>query len=88
MKEKVRTLGLNMLEYDGCSEIWVKSWDDWMKFYTSEEYAKAMAPDCKYFMAMPITVYAGEENIIFGDAITGMGGTDGIKGKEVAGWEN
>jgi hypothetical protein len=69
-----------MLEFDGCSEIWVKSWDDWMKFYTSDEYAKAMSPDCAYFMAMPISIYVGEENLVFGKATGGLGegGTDGI----------
>lgn len=33
MKEKARSLGLNHLEYDGCSEIWVKEWDDWLRFF-------------------------------------------------------
>lgn len=87
MREKVRTLGLNTLEYDGCSEIWVRSWDDWMRFYTSEEYAKAMGPDCEHFMKMPIAVYAGEENVVFGEGIQGMGGTTGISGEEVDGWD-
>jgi hypothetical protein len=69
-----------MLEFDGCSEIWVKSWEDWMKFYSSDEYAKAMSPDCAYFMAMPISVYVGEENLVFGKAVEGLGegGKDGI----------
>ena len=71
-----------MLEFDGCSEIWVKSWDDWMRFYSSDEYAKATQPDCAYFMQMPIHVYAGEENTIFGEKIGGMGGSDGILGNE------
>jgi len=45
-KEKAKELtGIKMLEFDGCSEIWVQSWEDWMKFYSSEEYAKAMSPD-------------------------------------------
>lgn len=36
-------LGLSQLEFDGCSDIYVRSWDDWMTFYTSPEYAKALA---------------------------------------------
>jgi len=51
--------GIKMLEFDGCSEIWVEKWDDWMTFFGSDEYAKAMGPDCKYFMQMPISVYVG-----------------------------
>lgn len=33
MKEKAKSLGLTHLDFDGCSEIWVKSWEDWEKFY-------------------------------------------------------
>ena len=33
MKEKANSLGLEHLDFDGCSEIWVKSWDDWMRFF-------------------------------------------------------
>jgi hypothetical protein len=39
-----------------------------------------MGPDCAYFMAMPITVYVGEENLVFGKAVEGLGvgGKNGI----------
>ena len=33
MKEKAKSLGLVHLDFDGCSEIWVKEWDDWMAFF-------------------------------------------------------
>lgn len=26
MKEKIRSLGMELLDYDACSQIWVKSW--------------------------------------------------------------
>ncbi|KAK5128228.1 hypothetical protein LTR85_002895 [Meristemomyces frigidus] len=82
MKEKAKSLGLSHVDFDGCSEIWVKEWDDWMAFYNvgsmSPEYAKAMQPDCAHFMAMPINVMAGYDNLIFGHAIPGEGGKDGI----------
>jgi len=80
--------GVKTLDFDGCSEIWVRSWEDWMAFFSSEEYAKAMNPDCKYFMRMPISVYAGQENIVFGKAIEGVeGGNDGILKKDIVGYE-
>lgn len=53
-----------------------------MRFYSSDEYAKAMSPDCAYFMAMPIQVYVGQENVIFGKATEGLG-TDGISPEEL-----
>jgi hypothetical protein len=39
MKAKIEALGMEVLEYDACSQVWVKSWDDWEKFSTSPEYA-------------------------------------------------
>ncbi|KXL44412.1 MAG: hypothetical protein FE78DRAFT_40837 [Acidomyces sp. 'richmondensis'] len=77
MKEKAKSLGLNHIEFDGCSEIWVRNWDDWMAFYTSPEYAKVMQPDCEHFMAMPIHVMVGYENLIYGKGIPDDG-TDGV----------
>ena len=34
MKEKAKQLGLEHVAFDGCSEIWVRDWDDWMAFYS------------------------------------------------------
>lgn len=33
MKERAKSLGLEHLDYDGCSEIYVKSWEDWENFF-------------------------------------------------------
>jgi len=33
-----------LLDYDACSQIWVKSWDSWM------EFAAALMPDADHFM--------------------------------------
>jgi hypothetical protein len=38
MKEKVKALGMESLDFDGCSEIWVKSMDDWDKFANVKPY--------------------------------------------------
>jgi hypothetical protein len=81
MKEKVKALGMDLLDWDGCSEIWVKSWEDWENFSKSPSYAKYLSPDCKYFMdtSIPVKVMAGYDNIIFGKTVPGVGGTDGIQ---------
>ncbi|ORY06914.1 EthD domain-domain-containing protein [Clohesyomyces aquaticus] len=50
MKEKIKSFGMELLDYDACSQIWVKSWDDWEKFVTSPEYAAALMPDTEHFM--------------------------------------
>ncbi|RDW61577.1 hypothetical protein BP5796_11469 [Coleophoma crateriformis] len=75
---KTALTGLNVLEFDGCSEIWVREWGDWMKFFQSPEWITDLNPDSVHFMALPISVMVGQENLIFGKAIEGMGGTDGI----------
>lgn len=51
-----------------------------MKFYSSEEYARVIGPDRKYFMAIPISVYIGEENLVFGKAVEGLEGGKGRMG--------
>ncbi|KAF2404504.1 hypothetical protein EJ06DRAFT_526587 [Trichodelitschia bisporula] len=77
-KEKVTALGMDLMDYDGCSEIWVRSMDDWERFFKSPEYNAAMSKDCANFMGMPIRVMAGREHLVFGKAIPGLDGTDGI----------
>ncbi|RVX71587.1 hypothetical protein B0A52_03771 [Exophiala mesophila] len=83
LKEKAKALGLAQLEYDGCSDIYVKNWDDWVQFYNSPDYAKALAPDVSHFMAMPITIMVGYDNLIFGEAIPDIGGNSGVAGKDL-----
>ncbi|RDW77736.1 hypothetical protein BP6252_05789 [Coleophoma cylindrospora] len=75
---KTSLTGLNVLEFDGCSEIWVREWGDWMKFFQSPEWITDLNPDSKHFMALPISVMVGQENLIFGRAIEGIGAADGI----------
>ena len=37
-----------------------------------------LTADCVHFMAMPITVMVGYDNVIFGKALSDIGGKDGI----------
>ncbi|KAF2247647.1 hypothetical protein BU26DRAFT_351330 [Trematosphaeria pertusa] len=81
MKEKIRSLGMELLDYDACSQIWVKSWEDWEKFSSSPEYAAALMPDADHFMdykTSGIKVFAGYDNIVFGKAIPDCDATDGL----------
>ncbi|KAF2119703.1 hypothetical protein BDV96DRAFT_642714 [Lophiotrema nucula] len=81
MKKKVESLGMELLDFDACSTIWVKSWDDWEKFSSSPEYAKALMPDADHFMdykTSGIKVFAGHDLIVFGKAIPDCDATDGI----------
>ncbi|ORY69021.1 EthD domain-containing protein [Pseudomassariella vexata] len=78
MKERARSLGENFLDYDGCAQLWVKTWDDWLGFYNSAEYAAALGDDCNRFMKLPMTYMVGYENLVVGDASKAMGGSDGL----------
>ncbi|KAF2677360.1 hypothetical protein K458DRAFT_447012 [Lentithecium fluviatile CBS 122367] len=81
MKEKIKSLGMELLDYDACSQIWVKSWNDWEKFSTSPEYAAALMPDAGHFMDYKksgIKVFAGNDLIVFGKAIPDCDATDGL----------
>ncbi|KAF2790606.1 hypothetical protein K505DRAFT_250817 [Melanomma pulvis-pyrius CBS 109.77] len=42
MKKKIQDLGMDLLDYDACSTIWVRSWEDWERFSGSPEYAAGM----------------------------------------------
>ncbi|KAF1990402.1 hypothetical protein K402DRAFT_325203 [Aulographum hederae CBS 113979] len=81
-KERAKKLvqeGCEFMDFDGSSEIWVKDWEGWEKFAGSEEYARALGPDTVHFMAMPIKVMAGRDNVIYGAAVPEAGAKDGIQ---------
>lgn len=62
MKKKLQELGMEVLDFDACSQIWVRSWDDWVEFAGSKEYMDALMPDADHFMdykASGIKVMAG-----------------------------
>jgi hypothetical protein len=79
MKERAKSPGEKFLDYDGCAQLWVRSWDDWLAFYNSKEYAAALNDDCNRFMALPMTYMVGYENLIVGSAVEEVGGKDGMK---------
>lgn len=79
MKERANSLGENTLDYDGCAQLWVRCWDDWLSFYNSKEYAAALSDDCDRFMALPMTYMVGYESLVVGSAAPEDGGRDGIK---------
>ncbi|KAI8954218.1 EthD domain-containing protein [Xylaria longipes] len=78
MKERALGLGGNVLDYDGCAELWVRTWDDWLLFCNSKEYSSALKDDCDRFMAIPLTYMIGYENLVVGDGVKSLGGNDGL----------
>ena len=80
MKKKIQSLGMELLDYDAVSTIWVRSWEDWEKFSGSLEYAAALMPDAGNFMdlAQGIKVMAGHDMIVFGKGIPDVDAKDGM----------
>lgn len=89
---------MELLEYDGYSEILVRSIEDAAAFFSGPEYAQSMnsmlaSSHCsKYvlksispwiddegnWLARPVRFMVGYDNLIFGQAISLPGTTDGI----------
>ena len=67
-----------MAEYDASTELYVKTWEDWLKFASSELHTTVIGPDSVNFVGGPVHVTAGIENLVIGKAIEGLGGKDGI----------
>jgi len=78
MMERARSLGEGVLEYDACAQLWVRSWDDWLKFSSSEEYKSALGDDCQLFMQLPMAYMVGQEVIVVGHALPEIEGKDGV----------
>lgn len=70
-----------MLDFDGSSEIHVKSFEDAKKFFESEEYVASMREDEGNWLARPVYMMVGYDNLIYGKAMEG--GTDGIMPRDL-----
>lgn len=46
---RVKKLGMDLLQCDGCSTLWFGSWDDAEAFFSSPQY-RALSADCAHFM--------------------------------------
>lgn len=49
MKEKVKGMGYDVVDYDGCFILYFKSFDDVQNFFLLKDYV-SFGEDCKYFM--------------------------------------
>ncbi|TPX08632.1 uncharacterized protein E0L32_009971 [Thyridium curvatum] len=76
-KERAKKYG-SVMDYDGCSTLWLASWEDFDQFINSPEYA-ALSSDCDHFLDVSsITLFAGHDMIAFGKATPGIEDSDGV----------
>ncbi|KAF7557048.1 hypothetical protein G7046_g6131 [Stylonectria norvegica] len=82
MKEGLKRIGMKTMDYDGCSTLWFKTWDNFEEFFTSTDIqVKLTREDCNNFMVLDdpgINVFVGQEVIIFGKGIPGVDDEDGM----------
>lgn len=67
-----------MLDFDGCSTLWFRNWDDYEKFFTAPNFASLVADGDLFMDTSSITVYAGQDMIAFGKAHPDIDASDGI----------
>ncbi len=59
MREDLKKFGQQVLDFDGCSTVWFRTWDDYSNFFTGQDFP-ALVQDGELFMDVSsITVYAG-----------------------------
>ncbi|KAH7019821.1 EthD domain-containing protein [Ilyonectria destructans] len=86
MKEGLARMGMNTMEFDGCSTLWFKKWEDFENFFTSPEYETNLTDDCKQFMDVEggLSVFAGHDVIVLGKGIPDVDDQNGLtKGSHV-----
>ena len=61
MKQGLAKIGMKTMDFDGCSTLWFKSWENFEGFFTSPDYERKLTEDCKGFMddEAGINVFAG-----------------------------
>ncbi|OQV03074.1 EthD domain-containing protein [Cladophialophora immunda] len=75
--------GMELLDYDGCSEILVSSIGDAAAFFSSSEYVEKMNSDEGNWLARPVRFMIGYDNLIFGQGMPMPKATDGILPKDL-----
>ncbi|KPM34266.1 hypothetical protein AK830_g12309 [Neonectria ditissima] len=80
MKAGLARIGMSAMDFDGCSTLWFKTWDDFEGFFTSPDYEGSLTEDCKHFMDLEggLSVFAGHDVIAFGKGIPGVDDQNGI----------
>ncbi|KAI9750408.1 MAG: hypothetical protein M1835_001391 [Candelina submexicana] len=84
MKEQVRSLGMDPLPFDACAEFYVRSFDDWVNFASSQSFRTILADDAENFVDLPLKIMVGQENLIYGESFTASNGKDGLSKDNLA----
>ncbi|KAK5451325.1 hypothetical protein LTS15_008089 [Exophiala xenobiotica] len=75
--------GMELLDFDGCSEILVDSLDKAIRFFKSPEYVEKMNLDEGNWLERPVRMMIGYDNLIFGQALPLPGTKNGISNSDL-----
>ncbi|KAI1614607.1 EthD domain-containing protein [Exophiala viscosa] len=75
--------GMELLDFDGCSEILVNSLDNAISFFKSPEYMEDMNLDEGNWLERPVRMMIGYDNLIFGQALPLPGTNNGLSSSDL-----
>ncbi|CAK7214808.1 hypothetical protein SCUCBS95973_002259 [Sporothrix curviconia] len=73
-RARIHELGVEAMDYDACTTMWVRAWDDMVQFHKSEDF-KRMAADCAHFLDLSpggLRAMTGHDVIVVGAGIPGV----------------
>ncbi|KIH87360.1 hypothetical protein SPBR_05349 [Sporothrix brasiliensis 5110] len=77
-KARLAKMGQQVLDFDGCSTLWFRNWDDYEQFFTAPDFSELVADGDLFMDTSSVTVYAGHDMIAFGKGHPGIDTSDGI----------
>ncbi|CAK7204330.1 hypothetical protein SEUCBS139899_007085 [Sporothrix eucalyptigena] len=90
-REQVKKLGVEVLDYDACTTMWVREWDDMIGFHASADFQR-MVQDCGHFLDLSpggLRAMAGHDVIVVGAGIPGVDETGGLPSDQTGqGWKS
>ncbi|KAH7134879.1 hypothetical protein B0J11DRAFT_610932 [Dendryphion nanum] len=78
IREQAQSYGMELLSFSAMGEMHVKSLEEWVAFSSSPAFSKTLVEDGGNFMAGPIKIMIGHDNLVYGSKIESSGGIDGV----------
>lgn len=59
LKASIARIGQHILDFDGCSTLWFRSWADYEAFFTAPNFGRLVNDGALFMDTSSVTVYAG-----------------------------
>ncbi|KAL1851998.1 hypothetical protein Daus18300_012353 [Diaporthe australafricana] len=67
LRAQAKAMGMPMMDFDGVSEVWVDSMEDWISIVKDPEFREVGAADAGHFITSPATIMLGYDHLIIGE---------------------